>query len=569
MRRSLVVTLAALLAVSIFAAGCGGGGSSCPTFGPTEPPPPPTITEGSLVNYDNDAPLDSLVQLFFYPYGGSVALTVPANGIEVDVDSNGNYRTDDIPSGLWSVRAHRVGYEQLDDGPFTIVQNTTNVLPEFRLHPMPPFEYITSLGCAECHPDEYAIFRRSGHPYKINKVENNQAPTYPFTALPADILSRIDGAINTLGAPGEWNDLSYVIGGYNWKARFMDDDGYIITGTEVQYNYETDEMVDYHSADPPDKVFNCGNCHTTGWRHTDGAFNPFNQDDRPGITGTWSEPGIQCEACHGGGALHSQTKEGVDITRIAEGRSTADLQSPMMGYGQAQACKDCHVRDSEKDWRGESGTSEGVDNFFSAYQLWAVDYTPPEWGGRVAASSGLIKHHEQYDEIVGIHPDDPSIGSTRSGGFMGTHGNCRTCHLVHETSVNQDKSGDAPGVKLWNGDADQPFKAACLQCHASYDPQNRVSGGMKTLDCVECHMPDLAKTAIAHEAVGDGPVLGDIASHLFRIELYVDAPQFTDDGGFSYPWITTDYACRTCHNGQDQFSIGDQSNYTFHNNIVD
>ncbi len=92
---------------------------------------------------------------------------------------------------------------------------------------------------------------------------------------------------------------------------------------------------------------------------------------------------------------------------------------------------------------------------------------------------------------------------------------------------------------------------------------------MKTLDCVECHMPDLAKTAIAHEAVGDGPVLGDIASHLFRIELYVDAPQFTDDGGFSYPWITTDYACRTCHNGQDQFSIGDQSNYTFHNNIVD
>ncbi len=568
MRRLPVVAFAALAVFSLLAAGCSGGGGSCPPSGPIVPPPPPTVTEGSVINTDNDDPLDTFVQLYFYPYSGLTTLEIPENGIKVAVDSNGNYDTRSIGAGQWLVRGFRVGYEQFDDGPFTIIKNQTNVLPEFAFSPLPPFEYVTSMGCAECHADEYAIFRRSGHPYKINKVVNNQAPTYPFTVLPVDMISRINGVNNTEGEPVDWSDVTYVIGGYHWKARFIDNSGYIFTGSEVQYNYETDGMVSYHPGDT-DVVFNCGNCHTTGWRHKDAELNDNNQDGLEGIVGTWSEPGIQCEACHGGGALHAQTMDSADITLIASGRTTGDLQGPLMGYGQAQACKDCHTRDGEKDWRGESGTPDGELNFFSNYQIWAADDSPEEWGGRVAASGGFIKHHEQYDEILGIDPDDPSIGSTRSGGFMGTHGNCRTCHRTHETTLNQAESGDAPGVKLWDGDADQPYKAGCMQCHADYDPQLSGSGSMKGFDCVQCHMPNLAKSAVGHDPVGTGPALGDIATHLFRIDLSVEADQFTEGGSFSYPQVTYAYACRQCHNGVDAFDRANSGGYTFHKNLLE
>ena len=564
MRRIPVVTFAALLAISLCAAGCGGGGGSCPPSSPTEPAPPPTITEGALFNGGNDDPLDSLTELVFYPYEGpSLPLTVPGNGIEVDVENDGTYRTDDIPAGMWNIRAVRVGYEMFDEGPVTIVANETTMVPDIYLDPLPPFEYITSLGCAQCHPSQYDIFRRNAHPYKVNKVVNNQAPAYPFTNLPLNILSRIDGAENALGAPDSWSDLSYVIGGYNWKARFMDADGFIITGTEVQYNYETDGMVAYHAGEaPPDKVFNCGNCHTTGWKHTDDALNDNHQDGLEGIVGTWSETGIQCEACHGGGAKHAQTMDDDDIVTDGPFRTTADLQAPMMGYGLAMACGECHTRDGEKDWRGEGDP----ENFFSNYQLWAKQDAHGEYGGRVSASGGLIKHHEQYDEIIGIDPIDHQVGSTRSGGYLATHGDCLTCHRVHQTTVNQDLSGDAPGVLRWDGDADQPFKATCMLCHSAYDPANR-SGGMKDLDCVDCHMPNLAKSAVAHDPVGDGPLTGDIATHLFRIDLGDETEQFS--GSFSYPWITADWACRTCHNGVDEFSLGSTGNFTFHNNLND
>lgn len=54
--------------------------------------------------------------------------------------------------------------------------------------------------------------------WKLNKVVDGQSPDYPFTEVPE---------------PPEgytWDDVTYVIGGYNWKARFIDQNGYIITG---------------------------------------------------------------------------------------------------------------------------------------------------------------------------------------------------------------------------------------------------------------------------------------------------------------------------------------------------
>ena len=186
-----------------------------------------------------------------------------------------------------------------------------------------------------------------------------------------------------------------------------------------------------------------------------------------------------------------------------------------MAFGKAVACVDCHVRESEKDYPSFEG---GV--------------------GRILASGGLIRHHEQAEEMWGIDPDDPDGGPT---GPHASH-DCITCHNPHTTTRYMDVSGDAPGMDT-----------ACTECHSAAEYEI-TSGRMTGLACIDCHMPLLAKSAIAHDAVGTGPATGDIKSHIFRIDLSADA-QFTEDGKYAYPRVIGDFACKTCHNGERRSTL--------------
>ena len=81
--------------------------------------------------------------------------------------------------------------------------------------------YAGSEKCEECHKEIYTGYRASGHPYKIQKIKDGQPPVYPV------------GRSSGVPRPPEgmdWKDISHVIGGYGWKARFMDLEGYILTG---------------------------------------------------------------------------------------------------------------------------------------------------------------------------------------------------------------------------------------------------------------------------------------------------------------------------------------------------
>ena len=89
-------------------------------------------------------------------------------------------------------------------------------------------EYVGAETCGNCHEENYEVFLKSGHAWKLNPVVDGQPPEYPFT----EVLIPPDGY--------GWDDILYVIGGYNWKARFIDQDGFIITGDEdgtTQYNF--------------------------------------------------------------------------------------------------------------------------------------------------------------------------------------------------------------------------------------------------------------------------------------------------------------------------------------------
>jgi hypothetical protein len=71
--------------------------------------------------------------------------------------------------------------------------------------------YVGSDQCFSCHTDQFNDWQSSGHPWKIRKAEKARYAKLP---LP----------------PGySWDEISYVIGGANKKARFIDLEGYIIT----------------------------------------------------------------------------------------------------------------------------------------------------------------------------------------------------------------------------------------------------------------------------------------------------------------------------------------------------
>lgn len=50
---------------------------------------------------------------------------------------------------------------------------------------------------------------------------------------------------------------------------------------------------------------------------------------------------------------------------------------------------------------------------------------------------------------------------------------------------------------------------------------------------------------------------GDVASHLIAINVDPDAPQFSEDGGVTFPYITVAFAWQSCHiNGATRAKAG-------------
>ncbi len=314
--------------------------------------------------------------------------------------------------------------------------------------------YVGREACQECHTDTYDSFMKTGHPYKLNKVVDGKPPVYPFS----EVTDTPDGYT--------WDDISYVIGGYGWKARFIDQQGYIITGADenatTQYNLYNkdidmgDNWVGYH-AGQKEKPYDCGTCHTT-------AYQPEgHQDGLPGLIGTWTEPGINCEECHGPGGNHVDDPMG----------------APMIVDRDSELCGRCHLR----------GGPDAIN-----------------------ASGGFIKHHEQFEEM-----------------FQSKHKSldCVDCHNPH-TTVKYAKGNEGVTVQ-------------CESCHFDKVDYQKITD-RKHAECVECHMPRASKSAL-----GDADrYTGDLRTHLFGINPQA-TEQFNEDGSVSMPYLTLDFACRSCH----------------------
>jgi uncharacterized CHY-type Zn-finger protein len=248
--------------------------------------------------------------------------------------------------------------------------------------------------------------------------------------------------------------------------------------------------------------FSCFQCHTTGSLPLDEDF-PEYQENRRGFAGTWQEPGVQCEECHGPGAEHFGTVAGQ--VQISKERIFVDLT------GDA-TCKTCHNRPYN------------------------------DQSGMIPAKGGFIQHHEQWPEL------------RASGGHAEFA--CTVCHDPH-TSVIYDRANAIRASCLdCHPDASMAGHRGKVFERGDYREE---------LSCESCHMPFATKSASAATAavVGEAGRMGDTRTHIFRISTATEnyTQFFTEDGtqvrrdGDGRAAVTVDFVCLRCHNDVGAFGL--------------
>lgn len=348
--------------------------------------------------------------------------------------------------------------------------------------------YISSAECGttNCHPDLYSSFQKTGHPFKLNEAADAQDPSYyPYT----DVPSPPSGV--------SWDDVDKVIGGFWWKARFIDHDGFIITGSDVQYNFIDSSWTAYHDGEI--KAYDCGPCHMTGYKAIG------NQESKEGLVGTWEFNGVQCEECHGPGELHAA--EPYEIAMVVD-RET-------------EQCGKCHIR--------------GDVN-------------------KIPASGGFIRHHEQWNEMfttkhnslkcvdchdvhVGLHPLNPNRGAAIKI-------NCESCHFQEAETFNNSSINHA-------GSAVGP---SCIDCHMAKAAKSAVAAGTYEGD-VHSHLWRINTSATAEMFTPDGA----FANGYLTLEFTCLSCHSDKNKSWAASYASQVHAndiddlstCFTCHNDAD------------------
>jgi hypothetical protein len=231
--------------------------------------------------------------------------------------------------------------------------------------------YVGSAACGSlsaCHHHDSVVGQAQGwgHHFMLTPVVNGQKPGAPLI-LP-------DNPPN-----GSWSQVAFVLGGFGRKALFVTSGHQFVTGAAAQYDLPSNRFPDpafapFAAGQSVAYGFSCFQCHTTGPDST---------------TGTFNEPGVQCEACHGMGKLHT----------LHPSASNIILDDS------AALCGRCHSRSAN--------------------------------GARVGAAGGFIENYQQYQEFQSsshhaeltcesCHAHHVGVQRNQSGGLARV---CTDCHL--------------------------------------------------------------------------------------------------------------------------------------------
>lgn len=341
--------------------------------------------------------------------------------------------------------------------------------------PLPLAAYVGTSLCIACHgglnKDIVDGYNESGHHFALNAVKGI-APTYP----------RCAPGVPHPPTTFSWPDIFSVVGGYGWAAHFVNQDGYIITNgadaVDAQYNLPNTflelpgQFVPYFSDLPAAKTFTCGTCHTTGYSSIG------HQDSKEGIVGTWNEPGVGCEACHGPGSNH-----------VADPLAVKPPLEP------AQACANCHTRHNKALVEASDGLilsqqqsdelKAGVKNYFMC-----VSCHNPHASARYDQSA---KGTAIVQTCTNCHKDK-TVGLSMS--FL----RCVDCHMPYAvksgTYVSYNDS-DNNGLKVGdmrshiftiNAQAQSPAEMFSSDSKSvAYGSDGKAKGLTLDFVCLSCH----------------------------------------------------------------------------------
>ncbi len=359
---------------------------------------------------------------------------------------------------------------------------------------VPPEEpgYIGSVGCSACHANITSTHSRTGHAQALRPVLDG-APVYP--AGPG---------VPNPPAGFDFSQMSYVSGGYEKAARFVDSDGFVLTtgttGVNTQYQQAVGAVgipagfVPFLPAQTTPLPFEFDQF----FRRTTGPLplaenGGMRQDGRPGIEGTWFEPGVQCEACHGPGSQHPADPSGGTIQLDAD----------------SQSCQRCHA-----------GT--GNPNV-------------------ITAAGGLVPGFQQVNELA----------ASPHRSFS-----CNICHNPHASVFVDRAAAIRNECQVCHSEMNMALHEGKVFVRGDY---------VETLTCTSCHMPPLVETFALIDAPltnGNTARFGDTRSHIFRLDPSPGslAQMFTPDGtqiaedAQGEAGISTCYVCQRCH-GQGVFAF--------------
>ena len=349
--------------------------------------------------------------------------------------------------------------------------------------------YIGASACNACHSDIGTKMAIHGHAHQLTQVRGS-APVFPPEAAGAGVTNPPQGFA--------WSDVSYLVGGYYRKAEFVDQDGYLlvtgVTGVNTQYNLAfgpTGTVAGFVPYEPTLTTrkqydYSCFVCHTTGAAPQDAASPQF-QDNRPGIPGTWQEPGVRCEGCHGPGSRHPSNPFARDLF--------VDVS--------ARFCGDCHSR------------------------------TFASGGGQITAKDGFIENRQQFSELLvsGGHASmacvdchDPHVSATYDAS-KGIRRTCVSCHWDKDLGFHQ-------GAQYVRGDYVEDL--SCESCHMPYATKtaNSVVLGESAgrVGDIKTHIFRISTNSVGYAAMfsADGTSV------------------LKDSTGKAA--ITVDFVCLRCHN---------------------
>lgn len=353
--------------------------------------------------------------------------------------------------------------------------------------------FIGSAACRACHPGIDASQAFHAHAHALKRIEG-APPEYPEVSPEVGVPEPPEGF--------GWDDIAYVHGGYLRRARFIGSDGFVLTtgttGVDTQWNLRFLPNGQFAGFAPyeEDRVEPKPFEHADFSRLTAGArpFDPLNprfHENRPGIRGTWFEPGVQCESCHGPGSRHVANPAARDIfvdTRAA-------------------ACGACH------------------------------DAASDPGGHVILAEQGYINHNEQFSELraSGGHASfscstchDPHA-SVHFEPDRGIHTDCVSCHADVSMALHE-------GIIYASGDYVE--RMDCKSCHMPFATREAsvadeaFAGQLGRVGDVRTHIFRINTDNVDFRA-------------MFNEDLNMVRK---DDLGRAA--VTVDFVCLRCHNGR-------------------